>query len=102
VALLNVIGKFLEFLRANYPTGVNATERVPLLALLQRRLSDGEVHAVASGLAATGELPIDAMNIRVAITRVTDEMPSQADTDRVKKRLVAAGWPVNDRFQQSD
>lgn len=100
--MLNGLPRFLGFLRGGYPSGVAASHQVPLLALLQRRLSDGEVHAVASGLAATGELPVDATNIRVAITRVTDEMPSQADTDRVKQRLAAAGWPVSDRLQRFD
>jgi len=34
--------------------------------------------------------------VRVAITKLTDDMPSPEDTERVKRRLVAAGWPVTD------
>ena len=34
--------------------------------------------------------------MRVAITKLTDDMPSYDDTERVKRRLVAAGWPVTD------
>jgi hypothetical protein len=102
VALSDVLMKVLGFLRAGYPQGVPASDQVPLLALLRRRLSDDEVLALASELAASGELPVDATNIRVAITQITAEMPSPADTDRVKQRLVAAGWPVSDQFDSSE
>jgi hypothetical protein len=37
---------------------------------------------VATQLAARGEMNIDAADIGVAITRITDELPSQADLDR--------------------
>jgi hypothetical protein len=41
----------------------------------------------------------DAM---VAITKVTAELPSPQDTDRVRARLVAAGWPVDDSWGWTD
>jgi hypothetical protein len=56
----------------------------------------------ASELAITGELPIDATDVRVAIMRFTDEMPAPSETDRVTQRLIAAGWSVNDDFGVSD
>jgi Protein of unknown function (DUF3349) len=98
MALSDIVSKIVGFLRAGYPEGVPATDYVPLLALLQRRLSDDEVVAVASELAAHGTMPIDGTDIRVAISKITDEMPSPADTDRVKRRLEAAGWQVSDDF----
>jgi hypothetical protein len=68
------------------------------LALLQRRLSDDEVVVVASELARHGTMSIDGTDIRVAINKITDETPTPADTDRVRRRLEAAGWLVSDDF----
>ena len=75
MALSDVVARVVAFLRAGYPQGVPATDYVPLIALLRRRLSDDEVVAVASELAARGELPIDATDMRVAITKITDQFP---------------------------
>ena len=66
----------VAFVRAGYPQGGPATDYVPLLALLQRRLLDDEVVAVASELARHGSMPIDGTDIRVAIHKITNEMPS--------------------------
>jgi hypothetical protein len=84
----------VAFIRAGYPQGVPETDYVPLLALLRRRLSDDEVAAVASELATRGEMNIDAADMGVAITRITDELPSPTDLDRVQHRLEAIGWPA--------
>lgn len=73
----------------------------PLVALLRRRLTDDEVYAVATELMAAGGSPVEGTDVRVAITKVTDAMPSPEDTDRVKNRLAAVGWPVNDSFGHS-
>ena len=51
MALSDVVARVVAFLRAGYPHGVPATDYVPLIALLRRRLSDDEV-VVASELAA--------------------------------------------------
>jgi hypothetical protein len=71
--LSGLLARIVAYLRAAYPEGVPANDYVPLLALLRRRLSDDEVLAVA-----------------------TDDLPSSEDTERVERRLVAAGWPVTD------
>jgi hypothetical protein len=68
---------------------------MPLLALLRRRLSDDEVAAVATELAARGQLNIDVADIGAAITRITDEPPSPADLERVQRELEAIGWPLD-------
>ena len=97
MSLADVVAKIVGFLRAGYPQGVPASDYVPLLALL-RRLSDEEVVAVASELVGQGALPVDATDIRVAITGITDEMPSPEDIARVRRRLETGGWPVTDEF----
>ena len=91
-----LLARIVAFLRAGYPEGVPTNDYVPLLALLRRRLSDDEVVAVATELMCTGNTPVAGTDVRVAITKLTDEMPSPEDTERVERRLIAAGWPVTD------
>jgi hypothetical protein len=96
MALSDVLAKIVGFLRAGYPEGVPVRDYIPLVALLRRRLSDDEVIAVATELISTGGAPVQGTDVRVAITKLTDELPSPDDTERVKQRLAAVGWPVND------
>jgi hypothetical protein len=94
--LSGLLTRIVAFLRAGYPEGVPANDYIPLLALLRRRSSDDEVLAVATEMMSTGNTPVGGTDVRVAITKLTDDMPSYEDTERVKRRLVAAGWPVTD------
>lgn len=71
-------------------------------SVIRARLSDDEVIAVATELMADGGTPVDGTDVRVAITKLTDEMPSPGDTERVTQRLVAVGWPMNDTFGNSE
>ena len=67
---------------------------MPLIALLQRRLSDDEVKTVAKELMTRGEF--DAVDIGVLITEMTDGLPTPDDIERVRERLAAKGWPLDD------
>jgi Protein of unknown function (DUF3349) len=91
----DLVTKMVAFVRAGYPQGVPENDYIPLLALLRRRLSDDEVTAVARELAARGELNIDIADIGAAIMRITDELPSADDLERVQRRLATIGWPVD-------
>jgi hypothetical protein len=95
VSLSDLVAKMVTFVRAGYPQGVPETDYIPLLALLRRRLSDDEVAAVATQLASRGELTTDAADIGAAIIKITDEMPSPTDLDRVQRRLDAIGWSAH-------
>jgi hypothetical protein len=92
------VSKFLNaivnWLNAGYPEGVPGPDRVPLLALLSRRLSDDEVKIVAKALLDRGDF--DAVDVGVLITEITDELPAPADVERVRVRLAAKGWPLDD------
>ena len=88
------LGSIVSWLRAGYPEGVPESDYIPLLAVLSRRLSNDEVRAVTQELIASGELPVDNIDIGTMITRVTDELPREADVDRVRDRLAAHGWPL--------
>lgn len=88
------LSKIVAWLNAGYPEGVPGPDRVPLLALLKRRLTDDEVKAVAQGLMDRGEF--DHIDIGVLITQITDELPSPSDVERVRQRLATKGWPLDD------
>ena len=89
-----ILQSILGWLRAGYPQGVPPQDYIPLFALLRRRLSDDETVWVAEQIVASGHAPAGAADIGVLITKVTDEMPSEADVSRVREHLEAAGWPM--------
>jgi uncharacterized protein DUF3349 len=90
------LGSIVSWLRAGYPEGVPESDYIPLLAVLSRRLSNDEVRAVTHELIESGELPVDNIDIGTVITRVTDELPREADVQRVRERLAAHGWPLTE------
>jgi len=90
----NFIAKIVAWITAGYPEVVPGADRVPLLALLKRRLTDDEVAAVVRELLARGEF--DHVDIGVLITQITDELPAPEDIERVRQRLAAKGWPLDD------
>lgn len=59
-----LLARIVAWLNDGYPDGVPGPDRVPLLALLTRRL--------------------------------TDELPRAEDIERVRERLAAKGWPLDD------
>lgn len=75
--------------RAGYPAAMPATGYVPLAALLPRRVSDDEITAITSELSIFRRGSIGKTDIEVAITRITDGMPSRDDIERVQRRLAA-------------
>jgi hypothetical protein len=84
----------VSWLRAGYPEGIPPTDTFAVLALLARRLSNDEVKAVASDLMQRDEF--DKIDIGVAISKLTDELPSEDDIERVRVRLAAKAWPLDD------
>ena len=88
------LSSIVSWLRAGYPQGIPPTDTFAVLALLTRRLSNDEVKAVANELIRRGEF--DNIDIGVAITQITDGLPSPEDIERVRVRLAAKGWPFDD------
>jgi hypothetical protein len=88
------LAKIVAWITSGYPEGVPGPDRVPLFALLSRRLTDDEVRAVVTDLTNRGEF--DAVDIGVLITQITDELPAPEDLERVRNRLAAKGWPLDD------
>ena len=90
----NFLAKIVAWITAGYPEGVPGPDRVPLFALMRQRLTDDEVKAVTRELMDRGEF--DQVDIGVLITQLTDELPAPADIERVRARLAAKGWPLDD------
>lgn len=91
--LADRVARIVGFIRAGYLTVMPATGYVPLAALLTRRLSDDEIITITSELVVRRHRPISCADIGVEITRISDEMPSLDDIERVQRRLDAIGCP---------
>ncbi|HEY2090099.1 MAG TPA: DUF3349 domain-containing protein [Mycobacterium sp.] len=87
------LSSVVAWLRAGYPEGIPPTDYFPVLALLSRRLSNDDVKLVAGELMQRGDF--DHVDIGVLITQMTDELPSPEDIERVRERLAAKGWPLD-------
>ncbi|MCE4266821.1 DUF3349 domain-containing protein [Rhodococcus sp. ACPA4] len=92
----------LTWLRVGYPEGIPPKDRIPLMALLRRRLTDAEVREIAIGT-ALAELIDDSSDqvirgdeISAQISDVTSQSASDQDIARVAAVLAAAGWPLAD------
>lgn len=83
----------VSWLRAGYPNGVPENDYLPILALLARRLSGDEVIQVARQLK---HLPQPGfVDIGSEIIRITDQLPAPSDVERVRAKLAAHGWPLD-------
>lgn len=96
------LSSIVSWLRAGYPEGIPPTDTFAVLALLARRLTNDEIVTVANELTRRGEFHIDNIDIGVAITQLTDELPSPADVERVRQRLAVQGWPLDDVRDNGD
>lgn len=94
------LNSVVAWLRAGYPEGIPSTDYFPVLALLSRRLTNDEVKTLARELIDRGDF--DHVDIGVLITRLTDELPAPEDVERVRKRLAAKGWPLEDARDGED
>ena len=95
----NVIQRVLKWLEAGYPDGIPRQDRFPLVALLQRRLTDDQTRQVIGQLTSPdarlrGDYPITAGEIEAPIERQLSDSPTPEDVARVSARLAAAGWPL--------
>ncbi|MGV9826327.1 MULTISPECIES: DUF3349 domain-containing protein [unclassified Gordonia (in: high G+C Gram-positive bacteria)] len=92
--------RIVDWLRAGYPNGVPENDFNPLIALLRRQLTEDEVTEVSGELIRESPPPpepISKIDAGVKITRVTQELPHDADIDRVRAHLEALGWPFDDQ-----
>jgi Protein of unknown function (DUF3349) len=91
--VVSLLNRVVSWLREGYPSGVPDQDYIALLALLRRRLTEPEVQEVARELAAEGLIPADRADIGVEITKVTNDVPTAEDIDRVIDHLAFRGFP---------
>ncbi len=93
---LSPIAQALRWLGAGYPDGIPAQDRVPILALLRRRLTDDEVQEVCAAVAAqSGADPeISLVDAQVLMMKVLGELPGDDDVERVRARLEQSGFTL--------
>lgn len=92
----NPLTRFIIWLRAGYPGGVPTQDHVPLLDLLQRKLTKAEVKEIVAQLMAESEHPVTGEQIEEALQQMILMPPKEKDIRRVAKRLNKAGWPLAD------
>ena len=88
------LARIVAWLREGYPGGVPEHDYMPLLALLERRLTRSEVKKVAKALRRADVSPAGPDDIAAAITSYTHVDPSTNDLRRVRDQLSKKGWPV--------
>jgi hypothetical protein len=90
----------VTWLRAGYPNGVPQNDYLPILALLSRRLTADEIIEVARQLR---NLPRpDFIDVGAEILRITDQLPKPSEVERVRAKLAAYGWPLDDSRDAED
>ena len=76
------------------PGGVPDHDYIPLLALLERRLTRSEVKKVAKALRRADVSPAGPADIAAAIQDLTQAQVLDGDLRRVREQLAKKGWPV--------
>ena len=90
----SALARIVSWLREGYPGGVPEHDYMPLIALLERRLTRSEVKKVAKALRRADVSPAGPSDIAAAITEYTHTEPSDHDLRRVRDQLAKKGWPV--------
>ncbi len=90
----SALARIVAWLREGYPGGVPEHDYMPLIALLERRLTRSEVKKIAKALRRADVSPAGPSDIAAAITEYTHSEPSENDLRRVRDQLAKKGWPV--------
>jgi Protein of unknown function (DUF3349) len=90
----SALARIVSWLREGYPGGVPEHDYMPLIALLERRLTRSEVKKIAKALRRADVSPAGPSDIAAAISSYTHTEPSENDLRRVRDQLAKKGWPV--------
>lgn len=78
----------VAYLRLGQPPAAPSIDYTPLLALMPRRLTDGDIDRLTNLFAQQHRAPVSDVDIAVAIMAITDRLAARTDIDRVKRSLV--------------
>ncbi|MGC5022648.1 DUF3349 domain-containing protein [Micromonospora sp. DT47] len=84
----------LEVLQRAYPSGLPARDYLPLLAVLEADLCEGNLAAVVAEL-IDDETVVIANDAAAAASL---RRPPPQEVERVRRRLVSAGYPEEDLY----
>ena len=87
----SALARIVNWLREGYPGGVPEHDYLPLLALLERRLTRSEVKKIAKALRRADVSPAGPSDIAAAISHYTHAEPSENDLRRVRDQLAEEG-----------
>ncbi len=99
----NFLQCVLDWLRAGYPHGVPPKDYFPLLALLQRSLTEEQTKLAALEVLKAGDpdVPVTTEALEQAIREVTEKRPNPEEINQVAARLAAVGWPLAATVRES-
>ncbi|OBA33741.1 MULTISPECIES: DUF3349 domain-containing protein [unclassified Gordonia (in: high G+C Gram-positive bacteria)] len=104
MATTSLFESAVNWIRKGYPEGVPPTDFPPLLALLTKVLDDDQIMHVCMELAAEQGIgtPLTEEQIAGAITKVSDQPPTEYEVNQVASRLAAVGWPLAAETKSSE
>lgn len=90
-----VLDNVLGWLRRGYPEGVPPKDYFPLLALLNRSLTEDEVIKAAQAVLKDSDSDsVTEDEIRIAVHEVIEKEPNPDEIHQVAARLASVGWPL--------
>ncbi len=89
------IERIVNWLKGGYPQGIPEADYVPLLAVLRRRLSQEEIDELADRIVRDGLVPAERIDVGAEFLRVTNELPSETELQRISEKLADLGIDVS-------
>lgn len=94
--MFSYLERAVAWLKAGYPQGIPSQDYIPLLAVLQRRMSEEEIEELGEQLTAKGLVPADHVDVGSRYVKMVNELPSTEELARVTRKLEQAGWQIDD------
>ncbi|GAA1387950.1 DUF3349 domain-containing protein [Luteococcus peritonei] len=94
--MFGYIERAVDWLKAGYPQGIPTGDYIPLVAVLKRRLTPEEIAELGTALDRSGMLPADHVDVGSGYIKLTDEVPSIEELERVTRKLHEGGWWIED------
>ncbi|MEE2061781.1 DUF3349 domain-containing protein [Rhodococcus artemisiae] len=90
---MEFVHRVVRWLRAGYPPHADRRGYSPLVALYGQLLTDEQVDRAARAVLAATAGPITDIEVHVAISTITEELPRPRDVQRVKNRIAQITGP---------